>query len=163
MATTTQIINLRLEISDPFGVIAIASVATANDLPATPRPQTAYRTTDTGLYYRTEKTSGAVPADYATVELQLSDDRISTFIDDNGEGMAIGVALRAISKRLAAMLPMVSHSAGAESVQYQSLLDLYKFYKSAADDADAQERHDVGIDTGVYARTHTPRIAGGDV
>lgn len=163
MATFTQIVNLRLEICDPIRAINIVEVASKANLPLTPLPQTTYKVTTDGAYYRTDVETNAVIADYERVELQLSDSRLGNMIDLYGEAGAVRVALLAIVKRIVTQFPIVRSQSGAESTQYQDLLDLYKFYKSLADDAKEQEAIDSGTNAGRWFRMKTPRIGGGNL
>lgn len=163
MATFTQIINLRLEICDPISVINIIEVATKANLPADPVPQTAYKVISDGAYYKCEVETGAVISDYIRTELQLSDSRLGTMIDLYGAAGAVRVALLAIVKRIVTQFPLVRSQSGAESTQYQDLLDLYKFYKSLADDAKEQEAIDSGTNAGRWFGMKKPRIGGGNL
>jgi hypothetical protein len=163
MATVIQIKNLRLEITDPYGVIELITVANLTDLPAAPLPQTAYYVAAIGAFYVTEKESGAVATDYRRVELQLSNDRINNLIDLYGEARAVGAALKAITKRLGARIPLVRQSSGAESFEYQSLSDLYAYYKGLAADADVQVNIDTNNNAGRYFASKNPEIGGRNI
>ena len=163
MATFTQIINIRLEICDPYGIINIIEVASKTNLPAAPVPQTAYKVAADGAYYKTDLESGAVIADYERIELQLSDSRLGDMIDLYGAAGAVRIALLAIVKRIATQFPTVRSVSGAESIEYQDLLDLYKFYKGLADDAKEQEAIDSGNNTGRWYGMKKPRIGGGNL
>lgn len=163
MASALQTKTLRLEITDPYGAIDIDYVATLADLPADPAPQTVYLVAADGAYYRTDKTTGALQTDYSRIELQLSDARVGKFIDLYGEALAVGVAFRAVLKRLGAQIPIVRQTAGAESVEFQSLMDLYRYYKALADDADTQANVDTGGNAGRWTRTRNPIIGGGNL
>jgi len=163
MATFTQIVTLRLEINDPYGVINILSVATKSVLPGTPAPQTAYKVTANGGYYRTLLEEDAELSDYELIQLQISDDKLSDIIDEYGEQKAIRIALQSIIKRIIAQFPIVRSQSGAESIQYQSLMDLYKVYKGLLDIAKEQELEDTGNSTGQWFQMKTPTIGGGNL
>jgi len=163
MATFAQIVNLRLEICDPYGVINLLEIATKPDLPVTPQSQTAYKVTTDGAYYKTDIESGAVESDYSRIELQLSDSRLGDMIDMHGAAKAVRVALLAIVKRLGTQFPIVRSQSGAESTEYQKLSDLYKFYKALADDAKEQEAEDSGTNAGRWYAMKTPTIGGGNL
>jgi hypothetical protein len=163
MATFTQIVNLRLEISDPYGVINLLSVASKSNLPKEPIPQTAYKVLTDNAYYKSDIEIDAGITDYYRIELQLSDSRISDMIDLYGEKKAVRIALLAILKRLGTQFPIVRSQSGAESTQYQSLLDLYRFYKGLADDAAEQEAIDTGNNSGRWFKMKQPRIGGGNL
>jgi hypothetical protein len=163
MATWTQIINLRLEICDPYGVIDIIEVVTKSALPASPKSQTAYKVTADGAYYRCDVEADAVETDYNRIELQLSDSRLEDIIDKYGAAKAISIALKGILKRIGLQFPVVRSANGAESTQYQSLIDLYNFYKGLAADADEQVKIDSNNTSGRFGRMKQPKIAGGNL
>lgn len=162
MATRSEIIELRLQISDPPNVIRIYDLAATADLPSVPVPQTAYYVAANGIYYKTEKETGAVPSDYAFITLQLSDAALSTLIDDLGAN-AKKRALVRIASRLGGQLNIVKNTSGAESTEFIALLDLYKYYKALAADAAEETAEDEGTSTGRFVRIRRPRIAGGNL
>jgi hypothetical protein len=162
MATRTQIIDLRLQIADPPDVIRIYEVADTASLPEDPVPQTAYYVQATGLYYQTEKTTGAVSSDYVFIKLQLPDVTLASLIDSLGDGAKRRALIR-IAGRLASQLPIVKNTAGAESTEFLRLLDLYKYYKSLAADAAEEAAEEDGTSTGRILRIRRPRIAGGNL
>jgi hypothetical protein len=162
MATRTDIIDLRIQIADPPDVIRIYEVAILSDLPEVPVPQTAYYVAATGLYYQTEKTSDVVPSDYSFIKLQLPDVTLASLIDSLGDGAKRRALIR-IAGRLASQLPIVRNTAGAESTEFLRLLDLYKYYKSLAEDAAEEEAEDGGTSTSRILRIRRPRIAGGNL
>ena len=162
MSTALEIKTLRLEITDPYGIIDIQYVATTADLPADPLPQTAYLCAADGAYYKTSLTTGAAPSDYTRIPLRLSDTRVGTMIDTYGAARAVGKALRAIAKMIGAEIPIVRQTAGAESTEFQNILELYRYYKSLAADVEEDVAEDEGNNAGGYFRTRNPTIGGGD-
>ena len=149
MATFTEIKEVRLRISDPEGFIDFQE---ASSWPGTPAPQTAYRIS--GVYYDTETT---------TVDLLVSDSRISDWYDDYGVTGAVVRALKAIIAGLAARIPIVRSDSGAESTEYTSLVDMYAFYKGLLSDAESDDDKANDVSTGGWYTASTPEIAGGNV
>ena len=158
MFTVSDIIQLRLEISDPADVISIEDIADKTELPSTPEPQTAYRVE--GVYYSTDKTEGATEADYEPLELQLSDTMLYRLLEI---GNAPCRALTMISRRLGGALRIVRSQSGAESTEYAQAYDLYLYYKALAEDCKEQAKSDAGVNTGRYGLTKEVYIAGGDL
>ena len=163
MATTTQIRNLRIDVSDPPDIINIVSVANIASLPATPEPQTVYYILDITRYVQTEKTSGATESDYKNVGLYLSDSKIGTLIDTHGYDKALYKALKSISSKLGSKLMLVKNTTGSESVEYLKLLDLYKYYKGLVADFKEDDEEKNNNDTGRMGRSHHVHIAGGNL
>lgn len=163
MASAAQIKTLRLDIHDPYGVIDVQYAVDLASLPSAPAPQTAYLVQADGAYYKTDKESGAVPADYARVPLRMSDVTLGHYIDIYGVAKAPGVALRNIAKTIGAEIPLVRTTNGAESIEYQNIMELYRYYKALSDDADAQANVDTHNGAGRYFRTRTPTIGGGNL
>lgn len=163
MATITQIHNLRLLISDPPDIIQITIVANMAALPLAPTPQTAYYVTDLGVYVQTELTTGATAADYSASELFLSDARLGSIIDLYGVNKAPNKAIVLIASKLASRLQIVRNTSGTDSTEYIKLLDLYKYYKSVADDFKEEEKDLDGNSTGRWGTSDQPEIAGGSL
>ncbi len=163
MATFVDIRTVRLAIGDPPGVIAIVQVATLADLPPDPDQQTAYQVQSTGRYVFTEKESGAVVADYASLELLLSDAQISQLITSYGVDGAPCKAYGVIATKLGGRLRVASMSTGAESTTYTSLRDSYEYYKGLAADCAAEKNAKDLNTTGRFGRTHQPHIGGGNL
>jgi hypothetical protein len=163
MATTTQIRNLRIDISDPPDIISILAVATEADLPSDPKPQTAYYITDKEVYVTTEKTVGAISSDYITAELFLSDSKIGSLIDADGYDKALYKAVRLISSKLGSKLLIVKNQNGAEAVEYLKLLDLYKYYKGLVKDFKTDDYDKTSNDTGKIGRSSYTQISGGNL
>lgn len=158
MATFDQIKQVRLTIQDPAGFINFVEVASQGSLPSPHVNQTAYRTTDTGEYWWY---NGAA---YAVVNLLVSDADISTWIDlaapNGGVDGAVRKAIERIMMTLPGRMQWVKNADGAESTEYQRLLDVQKFYRQwLADHAPV----DSTLNTGLYLRSKTPCVAGGNV
>ena len=153
--------ELRLSINDPQNINEIIEVATVGDLPAAPSPQTAYYVTATGLYYETEKTSGATSADYSPMDLFYSDVIYQKLIDTLGAAKAVCRAFHLIARKLYSQLGIVRSTVGTEVTEYQRLRDVYYYYKDLADDCKADQAADAGSNTGRYGQMTQPEIAGG--
>lgn len=154
MATFDQIKEVRLTISDPPGFIDLLEVATSGSLPVSPIAQTAYMTTDTGTYY--DKSSGA----WVAVELLVSDSAISGWIDTFGVDGAVRKAYERIIGTLPSRMQMVKNADGAESTEYQKLLDMLKFYRQRLEDLTPAE---VAVNTGRWGKSRSVCVAGGNV
>lgn len=164
MATFDEIKEVRLRIGDPFGFINFLEVADAASLPASPVNQTGYKTTDTGYYYSTEKTSPSVPGDYNIEDLQVSDARISAWIDAYGIDSAACRALSQIIAQLGKELGGFKRNrSGAEEVEYNSIKDMYDYYKSILDLCKENERSESNTSTGKIGKMKVPEIAGGNL
>jgi len=163
MATTTEIRNLRIDVSDPPDIISILSVATESALPTDPKPQTAYYIIDKEVYVTTEKTTGAISTDYANAELFLSDAKIESLIDANGYDKALYKAVKLIASKLGSKLLIVKNDNGAESVEYLKLLDLYKYYKGIVKDFKEDEKDKTNNNSGKIGQTSYTQIAGGNL
>ncbi len=163
MATFDQIKALRLDISDPANYIDILSVINAAALPAAPAQQTAYKVLDTSKYVATDTESGAAATDYESVELQLSDSRISTWLDTNTHDETVVLALKAIIKRLGGQVPLQRTKTGSESVEYTMLLDLYNYYRRLLKDQQNTVDKENNSNTGKWGNLKQPEIAGGNL
>lgn len=157
----SEVRELRLAINDPQNINELIEVATLLDLPAAPMPQTAYYVTATGIYYTTEKTSGAEATDYSPVELFYSDAVYQKLIDTLGAAKAVCRAFHLIARKLYSQLGLVRSTAGAEVTEYQRLRDVYLYYKDLAEDCKADQASDAGSNTGRYGQMTQPEIAGG--
>jgi hypothetical protein len=160
MATFEEIREVRLRIDDPPGLINIVEVAA---LPATASPQTGYRLTTDNLYYSTEGLTGLTSSDYEILELMVSDDRISGWIDDDDIDSATCRALKQIINKVGKELTLVRISAGADTTQYTSLKDTYEYYKGILADCTDNKRTNDNNSTGRIGCTIPPVIAGGEV
>jgi len=163
MATFTEIKEFRLDIADPANCINIISIANTTALPAIPAQQTVYYLADTGNYVKTDLESGAVAADYYFVDLNLSDTRIATWIDEYDSELAIKYGLKAIIKKLGSQLPIVKNDSGRESIEYQRISDMYKYYKGLLADVSEDIKVTSLNSTGRFGQMIQPEIAGGNI
>lgn len=155
MATFNQIKAVRLTINDPADFIDLVSVATYADLPASASKKISYQTADNTLYFYFD-------AAWIEIEdLQISDSRISVWIDQYGESGAIIRGFDAIIQRLGQRLQMSKNSDGAESTEYTSLDSMLKYYRQIKADYMALIASEVKQDTGVYGHIKDTEIAGG--
>jgi len=163
MATFNQIKQLRLRIGDPAGVINIIQVSTLEDLPETPRQQTAYYVISTRYYMQTSLLSGAKPSDYTEINLRISDEYLQDLIDAYGVEASICKAYKWIIARLGNELVLVRNSTGAESTEYQRILDMLNYYKQVAKDCTDEYNKSQLNSTGRFYKSKQPNIAGGNI
>jgi hypothetical protein len=163
MATFAEIRTVRLAIGDPAGVIEVAQVADPAALPLDPGQQAAYMVQSTGRYMVTDKETGAVPADYATVDLLISDLQISQLVAAYGVDLAPCKAYGVIAARLWGRLQVVRTNSGAESTEYTSLDVTYRYYKALAADCKAEQDSINLNSTGRMGRTRQPQVGGGNI
>lgn len=163
MATQAQIYDLRLKVADPPGFIAFISIADSSQLPATPASQTAYRQSDTGEYKATEKTFGAIAADYAVQELRISDSKISALIDAYGEDPAVCRVIKNIIAQLGNEMMVKKNDAGADSTEYTSLKDMLSFYKDLLSICESTVASNEGNNSGRFFTSKIPDVAGGNI
>ena len=161
MASFTDIKEFRLTIQDPPGAVDILQVATSASLPAAPLKDTVYNIVDSGMYVQCDLFSGATADDYYQCDLLLSDSRIGTWIDAYGVTGAIPYGIKAIIAKLGSDMRLKKTQAGAESIEYTSLSELYSYYKKMLDDAIADADASDGINTGTFVATKNPEVAGG--
>ena len=157
MATWADLKELRLTICDPSGVIGIEQVADEDALPASPIKQTAYQKIDSGEYVLWDEEL----EDWESLELEISDVRLEGLIDLYGVKRAASKAVSLVLVSVGKRLGIARSAAGAESVQYQTLSDLYSFYKALAKSLEEEATIDDGLSTGRYFKIHTHGIAGG--
>ena len=157
MATTEQIFDVRLRLSDPAGFIQFIESA----LPESPEPQTAYMVS--GVYYSTEKPSCALTEDYSIEDLRVSDIRISTWIDLNGSDYATCQSLKAFLPQIGKEMQLTKNSTGAESVEYQALKDTYYYYKDLLALCSEEKKSNDGNSSGRYLGSVQPEIGGGNL
>lgn len=145
-----QIIELRLRIADPHGYINIVSV---DELPDNPSEQTAYRIEeDTYIDNAGQE-----------IDLYVSDSRLWAWIETYGLADSECVAYRAISARLGGTMRVKRLSAGTETTEWQSILELYNYYKKLSDDCSARVSKDAGTNTGRFGSSKPVNIGGGDI
>ncbi len=159
MATWEDLKELRLRICDPSGVIAIIAVADGAAISAVvdPARQTAYLQEDSGEYHIYDPDLEV----WEHLDLELSDIRLETLIDlygiDKAAPKAVKLILSAVGKRLG----IARSQSGSESVAYQSISDVYAYYKALYESMEEEFSKDSGTSTGRYLRMHRPRIGGG--
>lgn len=155
MAIFNQIKSVRLIIDDPANFIDLLSVPAFADLPASASKKIAYQTADNGLYFVFDSTWQEIE------DLQISDARISAWLDSYGEAGAVIRGFDAIIQRLGQRLQMSKNSDGAESTEYTSLDSMLKYYRQIKADYMALIASEVKQDTGVYGHIKDTEIAGG--
>jgi hypothetical protein len=159
MAAFTDIVELRLKIKDPLGVIAISSVAdeTARLAVTTPGRQTAYKQLDTGTYYLYDSELTA----WEALDLLISDDRIGILVDLLGVAKAAIRAIKDIKAELVHRLYVARTQDGAGSTDYQNLTTMLNAYKQIEESMEEVVSEDAGTSTGRYLRMRKPCIGGG--
>jgi hypothetical protein len=158
-----EIKPIRLLIDDPSGINEILEVSNYAALPASPAPQTAYRTIDAGIYYQTDVLATATPGDYQIIELLISDAILQSLYDRLGQESAICRAFGLLARKLGNQSRIVRNETGAESTEYAKISELYRYYRDLAADCAAQKRSDDGTNTGRYGTMIQPTIAGGNL
>lgn len=161
MATRSQIQDIRLLINDPPGFVAIEDVAGLSALPLEPGQETCYYLTDKARYVATDKETGAVPGDYDTQRVRISDSRLGDLIDELGVDKARCRALRLIATKLGADMQLESTSMGGDQASYTSLREMHAYYRALAEDCEAEIDEDASNATGRFGHTDDPEIAGG--
>jgi hypothetical protein len=160
MANWADLVELRLRIKDPLGVIAILSVADeATRLAVTaPARQTAYLQADTGVYYTWDEGL----KEWEARDLLLSDTRIGVLIDLYGLAKAAPKAVKDIIPELGHRLAYIARTQdGANSTDFVNLSTMHNFYKDLAKSMEEEVAKDEGASTGRMFRTRDPSIGGG--
>ena len=159
MAAFSDIVELRLKIKDPLGVISITSVAdeTARIAITSPGRQTAYKQLDTGTYYVYDADLSA----WEALDLLISDDRIGTLVDLYGMAKSCARVVKDIMAELGRRLYVARTSDGAGSTDYQNLTTMREFYKALAETFEEEASEDAGTSTGRYLKMTRPCIGGG--
>jgi len=164
MATDFEnIVNVRLAVNDPPNIINILEVDDKDSLPASPVPQTAYYTTDTGYYWITDKAELVIAADWETADLFISDTQILTIITALGVDSAPCRILKLIARKLGAKIPLVKTTSGADSTEYVKLIDLYNYYEMLAAECSEINSADNNANTGNMYTMKQPEIGGGNL
>jgi len=159
VATFTDLKEVRLTIADPQPISAsrwidFIEVANFAALPVTPVSQTGYKALDTSTYY------GHDGAAYVALPLEVSDSRISGWIDAFGIDGAARKSVENIVAGLPFQFQVVKNASGAESTEYVKLLDLQTFYRKWLSD---HTPVDSTVSTGKYFKTVAAEIAGGNL
>lgn len=158
MAAWTDLVETRLRIKDPLGIIALATVADdAARTALTPARQTAYKQLDTGTYWTFDEGTGA----WKAVDLLISDERLGLLIDVHGAARAAPKAIKDITAELGQRLYTSRIQDGAGTVEFQNLTTMRNFYKDLAAAMDEDVSKEEGKSQGGYFRTAKPDIGGG--
>lgn len=159
MASFADIVELRLRIKDPLGVIAILSVADAEARLAVTPParQTAYKQLDSGDYYVYDEDLAA----WKPEDLLLSDARLGVLVDLYGVAKAAPRVVKEIMAELGRRLYIAQTQEGIHTTVYQNLSTMKSYYKDLAATMEEDNAKDEGTSTGRYFRTRDPIIGGG--
>ena len=152
MATFAELKELRLKISDPSGVIDILSVANAAALPASPVRQTAYLEVDPGDYVLYDFDL----LQWNSLDLKVSDTRLTALIDLWGAADSIPKAIRAIMATLGQGMQIKRITSGADSTEYLTLKDAYEYYKMLIEQYREETAEEAGTSAGRYLRIRRP-------
>lgn len=158
MATFVQIKEVRLSINDPVGpserIVDFLEVATLPSV-GSAVAQTAYKLTTNGSY------NVVVDGAFTVIPVQVADSRIAGWIDSFGvDGATRKCIQESIIPGLAEQLLLVKNSDGAESSEWIKLNDLHTFYRNMLADLPTET---TVTPTGLFMRTKTPCIAGGNL
>ena len=151
MATFTDIKSVRLKIKDPLGYIDLQEV---DAYPYPPANQTAYTMEGTGVYQIYKNNC------WATLKLEISDERISTFIDLYGVEESVVKCVQDMVMALGKQLSVAQFNSGTESVVYQNLTTTYNFYKNMLATLKEDIQVTSGTNTGRFIPTLNARIGG---
>ena len=143
---TQKIISLRIKIKDPHGFPKIVS----SDVPDEPDELTCYRTGD-DQYYN---------SDHERQHLYLSDSTLDAMITAYGDDAECRCYFE-IAKNLGAEMRIKRLTTGTETTEWQTLVDLYNYYRALSDACKAQVKSDSGNDTGRVGESKAPTICGG--
>lgn len=144
--TVKAVIALRIRIKDPYGYPKICE----SQVPAKPDPLTIYRAGEDEYY----------SPDGERMSLHMSDGTLASMIEEHGK-YAECLCYGEIAKNLGHEMRIKRLTTGAESTEWQSLAELYRFYKDLADDCQARMASDDGRDSGLVGQSRQPRICGG--
>lgn len=163
MATIDEIIQLRIALKDPSGIISIEKIADESLLPVTEKPQTLFYDEAKAIYWVPVR--GSNPAKHEIARLTLGDVQIAQAIDDVGVKRAECRLLELMARELGAQMMVVKSQVGSDMTQVQSIDSMYKYYKAMADGcrdmADEDEEQDTSGGSGGLRRMKQPEIAGG--
>lgn len=143
---TQKIISLRLKIQDPHGFPKIVS----SDIPDEPDELTCYRTGEDAYYN----------SDHERLHLYLSDATLDAMITAYGDGAECRCYMD-IAKSLGMEMRIKRLTTGTETTEWQTLVELYTYYKALSDQCKTQLKADTGQDTGRVGQSKTPEICGG--
>lgn len=145
----TEVIELRLRIADPHGYIGIVD----GEIPDSPTPQTAYRLAEDTYVDETGE----------HIDLYLSDARIWAWIETYGIDATECIAYKAIASRLGGTMRVKRLTAGTETTEWQSIAELYTYYKKLSDECSERNRELTLTNTGRFGTSIAPMIGGGDI
>lgn len=143
---TQKIISLRLKIKDPHGFPKIIEGA----VPASPDELTCYRVAE-DEYYNSES---------ERLSLYLSDATLDAMITAHGDDAECRCYFE-IAKNLGAEMRIKRLTTGTETSEWNTLVELYNYYKALSNDCKAQVKADNGQDTGRVGESKAPTICGG--
>ena len=153
---TDDLVNTRIKLSDPAGVIAFAEVATYADLPTSPSSQTAYLVTATGVYYSYD--SGT--ATWEQLDLLISDTVLTTMLASYSVNNTVRRSINIILAGLYSKRQVTRIDSGAESTQYQALSDLINLYTALKAAYKEETAETASANTGRIVQTTRPPIGG---
>ncbi|MGE4526572.1 MAG: hypothetical protein AB7D24_11885 [Sphaerochaeta sp.] len=141
-----EVIRLRIRIKDPAGYPKFVLTS----VPANPDELTCYRAAEDEYYN----------SDGERLKLYISDATLDALIAAYGDGAECR-CYQEIAKNLGAEMRIKRLTTGTETAEYQTLIELYNFYRSLANECKAQANSDLGNDTGRIGQMKQPTICGG--
>ena len=145
---TQEVIKLRIRIKDPHGYPKIIEGA----VPASPDELTCYRVAEDEYYN----------SDSERLSLYLSDATLDAMITTYGDDAECRCYFE-IAKNLGMEMRIKRLTTGTETSEWNTLVELYNFYKALSNDCKAQKKSDTGQDTGRMGQSKQPDICGGFV
>ncbi len=162
MATIDEIIQLRIALKDPSGIISIEKITDESLLPVTEKPQTIFYDEMKKIYR--EVVRGSDPLTYRIVKLKLGDAQIARAIDEVGAKKAECRLLELMARELGSRMLIIKSQVGSDMTQVQSIDSMYKYYRAMADgcrDMLDDDEQTPGGGSGGMRRMKQPEIAGG--
>jgi len=154
MATNAQIFEMRLSLKDPLGFISVVEVADAASRPESPAAQTLYFVADVSEYHSFEN------GDWVRQDVEMSNERMGTFIDLYGETKARYHIVKEFVRSLGQKLYLAQHNNGSESYVYQNLTTMRNFYEAMLDSLKEDVLEESGHSTGRYVKTKRQVVGG---
>jgi len=148
--------SVRIKLSDPSGVIALAEVDTYSDLPTSPASQTAYRNNETGIYYKYDTDL----ADWESIDLLVADSVLNTMLESNDVNTTVRRAINIVLAGLYSRRQIVKDGTGAESTEYQSLSTLITLYNSLKAAYKEESAETATANTGRIVQMTRPSVGG---
>lgn len=152
MATFADIKTIRLKLHDPIGFINI--IEAEAELPASGAGQTLYTIKDSGVY-QYWKTSA-----WKTAKLNISDEQIGLLVDLYGVDKACIHVVQNIMNALGMEMRVVKQDDGVESIQYNTLKEVYDYYKGIKESLKEEVAETEGTNTGRSFRTCSRPVGG---